>query len=226
MNNPATRLSSRRTPGSSSPARTIAAVGIPLLWNNLLLPNLRLNLRGRTAANATFASAYALAFHGAPHWFSARGLRIGLICAGATTAGYAAILAIPALRAKLVELADHDPEVSPAEWAAIHIPIGTAYSEELVFRGTLEPFLDNAFGSRRGAVLAALTFGLWHIHPARAAGDSVPGTIALTTLGGLTFGWLRRRSGSATAPFLLHWALNADGVIAPRLARRPVGPAQ
>ncbi|MEV6274187.1 CPBP family intramembrane glutamic endopeptidase [Nocardia sp. NPDC051832] len=138
-------------------------------------------------------------------------------------------LAVPELRAKLIEFADRESEVAPAEWAAVHIPIGTAYSEELIFRGTLEPLLDNAFGARTSAFLGALTFGLWHVHPARATGDSVAGTVALTTLGGLVFGRLRRCGGSATAPFLLHWALNAGGVLAPRLARRsvePVGPAQ
>ncbi|WP_228538895.1 CPBP family intramembrane glutamic endopeptidase [Nocardia sp. XZ_19_385] len=192
------------------------------------MPGLRLNLRGRTAANAAFATGYALVFHGAPQWLSARGLRVGLASAGVAAAGYGVALSVPALRAKLIEFADQEPEVSPIEWAAVHIPIGTAYSEELIFRGTLEPLLANTFGPRTGPMLGALTFGLWHIHPARTAGDSVPGTVALTTLGGLAFSWLRRRGGSTTAPFLHHWALNAGGVLAPRLARRfgPVGPAQ
>ncbi|MEV0250358.1 CPBP family intramembrane glutamic endopeptidase [Nocardia sp. NPDC050712] len=212
----------------SSGIRVAAAVGIPLLWHNWLLPGLGLNLRGRTAANAGFATGYALLFDGAPHWFSARGLRVGLAATAPVAAGYAVAVAIPALRQGLVEFADREAEVSPAEWAGIHIPIGTVYAEELIFRGTLEPLLDNAFGPRAGALLGAATFGLWHIRPARAGGDSVPGTVAATTLGGLVFGWLRRRADSATAPALQHWALNAGGVLAPRLARsrQGVGPAQ
>ncbi|MEU8897865.1 CPBP family intramembrane glutamic endopeptidase [Nocardia sp. NPDC048505] len=201
-------------------AEIVAAIGVPLLWSNVLLPRLNAGLRGRTTANAGFATGYALVFRGAPHWFSARGVRIGLGAVLPVAAGYAAAVAIPALRERLIELADHEPEVPASEWVSVHIPIGTVYTEELVFRGTLEPLLDNTFGPRTGALLGAATFGLWHIHPARTAGDSVPGTVAITALGGLVFGRLRRHTGSATAPALLHWALNAGGVLAPRLARR------
>ncbi|MFI6042955.1 lysostaphin resistance A-like protein [Nocardia sp. NPDC051321] len=101
----------------------------------------------------------------------------------------------------------------------MHIPIGTVYSEEMIFRATLDPLLDNTFGSRLGSVLGALTFGLWHIHPAHAAGDSVPVAIAATAAGGVALGWLRRRTGSVTAPALLHLVVNVGGAIAPRLAR-------
>jgi uncharacterized protein len=41
----------------------------------------------------------------------------------------------------------------------------------------------------------------------------VVGTVALTTLGGLVFGELRRRSGSVLAPAGAHWATNALGVL-------------
>ncbi|MFC9892709.1 CPBP family intramembrane glutamic endopeptidase [Nocardia sp. NPDC127579] len=212
----------------SRPARIVAAVGVPLLWHNWLLPRLALRLRGRTAANAVFATGYALLFDGAPHWFSARGLRLGMLSVLPVAAGYAAAVAIPELRRGVLELADAEPEVPVAEWAGIHIPIGTVYSEELVFRGTLDPLLDKEFGPCAGTVLGAAAFGLWHIHPARAGADSVAGTVAVTALGGLVFGWLRRRTGSATAPALHHWALNAGGVLAARLARRceAVGAAQ
>ncbi len=102
----------------------------------------------------------------------------------------------------------------------MHIPLGTVYSEELVFRGTLDPLLDHVFGPRTGALLGAAAFGLWHIAPARAVGDSVPATVAVTTAGGLVFGRLRRRTAGTVAPALLHLAMNAGGAIAPRLARR------
>lgn len=110
--------------------------------------------------------------------------------------------------------------MSAAEWVAVHIPIGTVYSEELVFRATLDPLLDKTFGTRVGALLGAATFGLWHIAPARAAGDSVPATIAATSVGGFVLGRLRRRAESATAPAFLHLAVNAGGAAASRLARR------
>ncbi|WP_067471873.1 CPBP family intramembrane glutamic endopeptidase [Nocardia amamiensis] len=202
---------------------TVAAVALPLVWSNLVLPRLGLGVRGRTAANAGFATGYALALRGDPNWCSRDGVRYGMLTAGVVAAGYGAALAFPSARRFVGAIADRGPGVSTVEWVAVHIPIGTVYSEELVFRGTLDPLLDQAFGARAGALLSAATFGLWHIAPARAAGDSVPATIAMTTAGGLIFSWLRRRTGSATAPALAHLAMNAGGAIAPRLARRLAG---
>jgi membrane protease YdiL (CAAX protease family) len=201
-------------------AKTAAAVGIPLAWSNWLLPRSSLDMRGRTAANAGFATGYALAFGGRPNWLSVRGLGCGLASAGVITAGYGAAVAIAATRNRLTRFADRSPDIPLGEWVAVHIPIGTAYSEELIFRATLDPLLDNTFGPSRGAVLAAATFGLWHIQPARAAGDSIPASVAATAVGGLMFGLLRRRTDSATAPALLHFAINAGGALAPRIAAR------
>ncbi|MFD0361650.1 CPBP family intramembrane glutamic endopeptidase [Nocardia sp. GCM10030253] len=192
----------------------------PLIWSNWLLPRLGLDMRGRTAANAGFATGYALVFDGRANWSSVRGLRYGLASASVVVAGYSAAVAIPEVRRRLRQFADRGPDVTPAEWIVVHIPIGTVYSEELIFRGTLDPLLDNTFGSRAGILLGASTFGLWHIQPARAAGDSVPATVAATALGGLVLGMLRRRTDSATAPALLHLAINAGGALAPRLAVR------
>ncbi|MGY1893995.1 CPBP family intramembrane glutamic endopeptidase [Nocardia gipuzkoensis] len=196
------------------------AVSLPLIWSNAALPRIALGVRGRTAANAGFATAYALALRDEPVRCSVRGVRYGLLAASVVAAGYTVALAVPSLRWQLAELADRGPEVSTAEWAAVHIPVGTVYSEEVVFRGTLDPLLDTGFGARAGILLGAVTFGLWHIAPARAVGDSVPATVAVTTAGGLVFGWLRRRTGGVVASALLHLAMNAGGAIAPRLARR------
>jgi membrane protease YdiL (CAAX protease family) len=200
--------------------RIVAAVAAPLLWSNVVLPRLRLGMRGRTAANAGFATSYAAAFGGRPNWWSGRRLRVGLVAASVVAAGYGAALTIPAVRSTLAAVADRSPEVSPAEWIAVHIPIGTVYSEELIFRATLDPLLDNAFGPCSGGLLGAATFGLWHIQSARAAGDSVPASIAATAVGGLVFGWLRRRADSSTAPALLHLAINCGGAIVSTLSRK------
>ncbi|MBF6466242.1 CPBP family intramembrane metalloprotease [Nocardia beijingensis] len=198
----------------------MVAVAAPLAWSNAVLPRLGLGIRGRTAANAGFATIYAIALRADPGRWSVRGVRSGLLAASAVTAGYASALAVPSLRWQSAELADRGPDVATAEWVAVHIPLGTVYSEELVFRGTLDPLLDNVFGPRAGALLGAAVFGLWHIAPARAVGDSVPATVAVTAAGGLVFGWLRRRTAGVVAPALLHLAMNAGGAIAPRLARR------
>ncbi|MFF3227710.1 CPBP family intramembrane glutamic endopeptidase [Nocardia suismassiliense] len=200
-------------------AETVVAVGIPLAWSNWVLPGLGLGVRGRTAANAGFATTYAIAFRGEPKWFSAKGFRYGGVSAALVAVGYGVALAIPSVRKGLREFIDRGPEVDAVEWIMVHIPIGTVYGEEMIFRTTLEPLLDNAFGSRAGSVLGALTFGLWHVHPARAAGDSVPVTVAATAAGGFALGWLRRSTGSVTAPAMLHLATNVGGAVAPRLAR-------
>ncbi|WP_063917687.1 CPBP family intramembrane glutamic endopeptidase [Nocardia niwae] len=194
-------------------------MSVPLAWSNAILPRLGLGIRGRTAVNAGFATTYALALRADPGRWSVRGVRCGLLAASAVTAGYAVALAVPSLRWRLAELADRGPDVSTTEWAAVHIPLGTVYSEELVFRGTLDPLLDHVFGPRAGALFGAAVFGLWHIAPARTVGDSVPATVAVTTAGGLVFGLLRRRTGGTVAPALLHLVMNAGGAIAPRLAR-------
>ncbi|QBS42733.1 CPBP family intramembrane metalloprotease [Nocardia sp. CS682] len=198
---------------------TVVAVAMPLAWSNWVLPGLGLGVRGRTAANAGFATAYAVAFRGEPKWWSAKGFRYGAVSAALVAAGYGVALAIPSLRKGLREFIDRGPEVDAAEWIVVHIPIGTVYGEEMIFRATLEPLLDNVFGSRVGSVFGALIFGLWHVHPARAAGDSVPVAVAATAAGGFALGWLRRRTGSITAPAMLHLATNAGGAVAPRLAR-------
>ncbi|WP_245663681.1 CPBP family intramembrane glutamic endopeptidase [Nocardia arthritidis] len=195
-------------------------MAFPLIWSNVVLPRLGLGIRGRTAANAGFATAYALASRAEPGRGSWRDVRCGLLATSGVVVGYGAALAVPSLRWRLAELAERGPDVSTAEWAAVHIPLGTVYSEELVFRGTLDPLLDHVFGPRTGALLGAATFGLWHIAPARAVGDSVPATVAVTAAGGLVFGRLRRRTAGTVAPALLHLAMNAGGAIAPCLARR------
>jgi membrane protease YdiL (CAAX protease family) len=75
----------------------------------------------------------------------------------------------------------------------------------------------------------SVLFGFWHVLPAlhvgatnRGVSDAVGGagspavvvgTVALTTVGGLVFGELRRRSGSVLASAGAHWATNALGVL-------------
>ncbi|WP_245997870.1 CPBP family intramembrane glutamic endopeptidase [Nocardia pseudobrasiliensis] len=193
-------------------------MSLPLLWSNRVLPRLHLDIRGRTAANAVFATLYALTFgRGVPIGNPARRPLTALGPAALVAAGYGVALAIPALRTRLAGFATRAPEVPVLEWAFVHIPIGTVYSEELIFRATLDPLLGEATGPL-GPWLGATTFGLWHIAPARGAGDSVPVSIAATALGGLFLGWQFRRTGGVLAPALLHYVLNAGGAVAPHLA--------
>ncbi|MFC9473905.1 CPBP family intramembrane glutamic endopeptidase [Nocardia sp. NPDC056952] len=196
----------------------VAALVLPLLWSNRVLPALDLPLRGRTAANIVFATGYTKLFRGSPNWLSPIGFRWGFGSAAVVVAGYAVALSIPSLRRLPLEIAVRAPETSTLEWIGLHIPVGTVLAEEAVFRGTLDPVLAESAGSS-APVISALDFGLWHIRPARAAGDPVAPTVLATTLAGLVFTELRRRSGSATAPALLHLAINAGGALAPAAAR-------
>ncbi|MEU6565143.1 CPBP family intramembrane glutamic endopeptidase [Nocardia nova] len=198
--------------------RAVGGAAVALLWSNVVLPRSGWGIRGRTAANAAFATGYTLILGGRPNWGSARGWRWGAAASGVIGGGYAAALAIPPVRERLAVTTDRAPEVGVAEWVTIHIPLGTAYSEEAIFRGTLDPLLERAAGPM-GKWCGALVFGLWHIYPARAAGDNVAATIAATAAGGLFFSWLRHRTDSATAPALAHLALNLGGALAPRAAR-------
>ena len=214
--------SSRRRPEGESVSgigRSVAAAGSAVLWSAVLLPRCGLGIRGRTAANAAFATTHARVFGGCPNWRSGRGLRWGAAAATLVGAGYAAALAVPPLRGRLAGFAERAPQIPPAEWIAVHIPFGTVYSEELIFRGTLDPLLAATFGER-GQWLAALSFGLWHIHPARAAGDNVALSVSATAAAGLVLSRLRRHVDSATAPALVHLSLNVAGALAPQLASR------
>ncbi|WP_019931478.1 CPBP family intramembrane glutamic endopeptidase [Nocardia sp. BMG111209] len=133
--------------------------------------------------------------------------------------GYVVALAVPASRTRLAQIPDRSPDVSLAEWAGVQIPWGTVYPEELIFRATLDPLLESTLGPT-GNIMGAMLFGLWHIEPARAAGDDVATTVAATAVAGAALSELRRRTGTVRAPALLHLAVNAGGAIAPRLAVR------
>jgi membrane protease YdiL (CAAX protease family) len=115
--------------------------------------------------------------------------------------------------------------------AAVRIPLGTALVEEILFRGVLLGLLLQHHPTFEALVIAAAIFGLWHIFPTmdsmksnaaaakaiahktpRAAG-SVIGVIILTSIAGLFFGWLRILANSIVAPWLVHWSVNASGVV-------------
>ena len=186
-----------------------AAIAVPLLWSNWALPAAGLGPRGRTVANACLATAYGLTLGRRVPWVTRHGLAVGAAAAVVPLAGYGVVASLPAARAAVGEA----PRDDLAEWTLVHIPIGTVYAEELIFRGTLDPLLENVFGSQIGGVLGAATFGLWHIQPARVAGENVVGTVVATSLAGLVFGWLRHRGGSVVAPALVHLAVNVGGAV-------------
>lgn len=121
--------------------------------------------------------------------------------------------------------------------AAIRIPLGTALIEEILFRGVLLGLLLTHNSVIVSVVISSVIFGLWHIFPTintlesndgvaaimhskkRKAG-SVAGTVIVTFIAGLMFGWLRIIANSVIAPWLVHWSINASGVLGIAVARK------
>lgn len=145
------------------------------------------------------------------------GVRLGGVVASAVAV---AVGASPVLKPVRISMRERDIGLRPAAWLGLHIPVGTVWSEELAFRGVLQPLAAEAYGQRLGGVVQAVAFGLAHIRPARAAGDSVPATVLVTGLFGWLLGRLRERSGSVAAPILAHLALNEAGALAALAVQR------
>lgn len=145
------------------------------------------------------------------------GVRLGGVVASAVAV---MVGASPVLKPVRTSMRERDIGLHPAVWLGLHIPVGTVWSEELAFRGVLQPLAAQACGQRLGGVVQAVAFGLAHIRPARAAGDSVPATVLVTGLFGWLLGWLRERSGSVAAPILAHLALNEAGAVAALAVQR------
>lgn len=202
-----------------SRAHVVAAAALiaPPLWNNRIAPALGLGRRGRTLAHLSFAAGYAAALSVRPNRSSMKSFRVGL--AVSSVVATAATVALGPVRSAVAEIPARTPEVPPAEWIAVHIPFGTVLPEELVFRATLDPLLAGLIGPRPALLLGAVTFGLWHVYPARSAGDPVLPTVAATAAAGVVLTLLNRHTGSTTAPALLHFALNAIGALIATLAR-------
>lgn len=158
------------------------------------------------------------------------GARWGLGAAAVVALGYAVGLAITRLRASVAVVGT--PSWSAAMISAvILIPLGTVIHEEFAFRGLLFGVLRRQSGRRAAVLGSSVLFGLWHIVPALAGGPTnlamadalgdgfggtamrLAGTVLITGLGGVLLCELRVRSGSLIAPCLLHWAVNAGGVL-------------
>ena len=107
---------------------------------------------------------------------------------------------------------------------AVRIPLATAFSEEVMFRGALRPLLGRRRSPAAAERLTAALFGLWHVlptleqlrtHPQRRAVTGrewvvVGSAVAVTGAGSYALGWLRDRSGSLLAPVLVHAAANVS----------------
>lgn len=206
------------------PASRIGALALAaglVGWNGLVDP--RLPARWQPLVRAALGTGLA-AFTRAPLGLRPpalwSGLRFGAVAAGAVVAGVAATTTVPVVRA---QMRHREPPAAAAVWLLLRIPIGTVWSEEVVFRAALRTVGTAAFGPDGGQLLQATAFGLSHLADARSTGEPVIGTVVVTGLAGWVLGWLAQRSGSLAAPMLAHLAINEAGALAAlTYQRRPI----
>jgi membrane protease YdiL (CAAX protease family) len=158
------------------------------------------------------------------------GARWGLLSTIPIAAVVATGVAVTLTRPYFVEERFASLAVAPLLYELlVRIPLGTALSEELIFRGGLLGLYQRRHSFWRAALMSSLVFGLWHVVPAmgsvssNAAGETlsstaarvagVAGTVVATGAAGLVFCWLRKRSGSVLAPTITHAALNGLAVV-------------
>lgn len=104
----------------------------------------------------------------------------------------------------------------------VELPLVTALWEELCFRGVLEGGLRRHLPPKSTAVISAVAFTLGHgaVHhyslaATNVGGSRLPRPLAIVGMmlsvlvGGLTFSWLRHRTGSLWPPALAHWLVDA-----------------
>jgi membrane protease YdiL (CAAX protease family) len=165
------------------------------------------------------------------------GCRWGLGAAATVAAVYLIGVALPGTRTAFQDSRYHLPVPDALFTALVTIPLGTVLPEEIAFRSVLWGTLARHSRPWQVLVTTSVLFGLWHAIPSSHLATGNPGvsetvgtgpvlvaaTVAVTTLGGLVFGELRRRSGSVLASALAHWATNALGVLFGLLAWRLAG---
>src|SRR5829696_6648531 len=165
----------------------------------------------------------------------ASGCRWGLGAIGVVAGVYVVGVLLPLTRPAFQDARYDLPLPEVLHTAFVAIPFGTVALEELAFRSVLWGVLARHLSQWQVLVTTSALFGFWHIIPALRVGETnrgvseavggagsaalVVGTVALTTVGGLVFGELRRRSGSVVASAGAHWATNALGVLFGLLAR-------
>src|SRR3954447_22426931 len=167
------------------------------------------------------------------------GTRWGLAAIGLVESVCVIGVLLPLTRPAFQDVRYHLPLGEALRSAFVVIPLGTVVLEELAFRSVLWGMFSRHLRPWQVLVGTSVVFGFWHVLPALHVGATnrgvseavggagsaavVVGTVALTAVGGLVFGELRRRSGSVVASAGAHWATNALGVLFGLLAWRLAG---
>ncbi|NLE81273.1 MAG: CPBP family intramembrane metalloprotease [Rhodococcus sp.] len=202
---------------------SIALAAALVGWSNVVLPRLESSSRCRTLVNgavgvgltAMAARRYRPGELGLAPRDLPRGVRVGAVASALPAAGFLIAAGIPAVRSRF---RSSRPREDFFEWVVVHIPIGTVLAEELMFRSVLSAVLRSAWPEKQALAIHAVTFGLWHVHPARAAGDNILGTVAFTGAVAALFEALRARGNGVIAPALLHLTVNVGGAVLTRAA--------
>jgi len=103
-------------------------------------------------------------------------------------------------------------------WALVNQPVGTAFFEEVLFRGVLLAKMTVVWGQRQALVASSLTFALWHLvinfrtiqhtevaTPVALAALAQIASLFGLFLGGLFLGLLRQRTGNLAGCVTFHW---------------------
>lgn len=229
-----------RTPHPVATAAGVTAVALAAGATVPLLPR-----RLRPAANAVATvAALGLAWRagldaadlGCAPTDLAAGARAGTAAAGVATAVVAAGAGSPRTRGLFADARVTGATDRRAAYELlVRIPLATALTEELLFRGAVLGAWKRAAGTPVAVAVSSVAFGVWHVLPAleshehnpagarisaRAGGRPahVVGTIVATALAGAGFAALRLRSRSVVAPVLAHAAVNQLGYAASRWA--------
>ena len=162
------------------------------------------------------------------------GLVVGGAVVGLAGLGLLAALDVPAAQPLLADArAAGLAGASLAYYTLVRIPLGTAVTEEVIFRGVLLEGCARRMGLPAAVATSSVAFGLWHIGPTLRllelnAVDTGPvgtllavaGTVLATTAAGVGFALLRRWGRGLFAPITAHAGINAASLLAAVAAQR------
>lgn len=156
----------------------------------------------------------------------APGLRIGLAVGVAMALPAVATFTVPPLMGEPLRWSVAAEMSAPAVLSRLllHLTLGTALFEELLFRGVLWNLFYRARGTAVAWLGTSLVFALWHVVlTVQTVGQTnVPPHLSMLAVllgllgvfgGGLVFGALRFAAG-LTAPMAAHWTVDAVMLLA------------
>lgn len=207
-------------------ANLVQNLAVPSGWHVLSGPLLAL-----AAVGLARRAGASWALLGLSPAFVRRGLRVGAVAFAVVAIVVVLAAVVPGLSGAFADdRVVHSSTGRVLYEALVRVPVATVLTEEVLFRGVGYGLLARRLGALRGMVVASLLFGCWHVLPTLASREDNPvtddaagalavagvvlGAVLATTLAGLAFTWLRRRSGSVAAPWLAHVATNSVTLLA------------